>query len=383
MGTPDLGGEPTASCRLDWLSVSFFGSSIELQEQQLAYFLGVANACCPKSQWRDAAGRGFFANAIANEDAGIRLKWSEPGTGRVNAGYLSADMTGTFFKLFDAEERAAVYLDLADLEGFRQCTRLDSQRTVLEPLADAEEVHRQVRERMVWVAGYEGYSQLGPVDSKGDALKGASVVWGSPSSSVRAITYNKALEDRWEGIRAARHEVRRRKQPARDGFVQLLDLLRASENDGNQNTETLFAQSVLAKHMTYLDTSRLAKIRDKAEWPANWAADSEQVSWWREVVTGEPVELKTQWRITKRLEESMQAMCDQYGRKAALWCLLEAIQQDITPDEAASGLLDRWGSRLRDEDIETLVSMLPAEREDAVREFAALFRRDAAHNVEA
>lgn len=383
MGTPDLGGEPTASCRLDWLSVSFFAASFELQKQQLAYFLSLANACCPRSQWRDAAGRGFFANAAANEDAGIRLKWSEPDTGRVNAGYLSADMTGTFFKLFDAEHRAAIYLDISDLEGFRQCTRFDSQATVLEPQADAEEIHRQVRERLVWVAGYEGYSQLGPVDSKGDAIKGASVVWGSPASSVRGITYNKALEDRWEGVRAARHEVRRRKQPARDGFQTLLDLLRDSENEGHQSVEILFAQSVLAKHMTYLDTSRLAKIRDKADWPANWAADSEQVSWWQEVVTGEPVELKTQWRITKRLEESMQAMCDQYGRKAALWCLYEAIQQEITPDDAAGALLDRWGTRLKDDDIDALVAMLPAVDEAAIREYAARFRQDSAHNVEA
>ena len=381
MGAPDLAGTPTPSCRLDWLSVSYFAATASLQREQLAYFLHVAEIVCPGADWRPGAGRRFFTEALTNEDAGITLRWTEP-NGGLNSGGLSVDLSGRFFKYVTPEERAALYLDAAELEGFRQCTRFDAQRTVIDPIADAEQIHAQVRDRMIWLPGYSGYSQLGPVDSKGDAVKGASVVWGSPRSAIRNTTYNKALEDKWPDCRAVRHESRRRKQPARDGFAKLVDMIRSLVSGNPGEAEIQFTQSVLASSMNYRDTSRFAHIADKRQWPDNWAKDCPPADFMAEVIEGTPVEIKTTWRITKALEDSIAAMNRQYGRKEALWVLWQCYAQAKAPEEAMLELLDQAVVRLKDEDLDELLKLVPAEQHERLVAEWPQWRSVAAHNVE-
>lgn len=276
----------------------------------------------------------------------------------------------------------AIYLDLAEFEGFKHATRVDAQRTLIEPEADAEEIHSLVRERQIWVARYDSYTQLGPVDSKGDAVKGASVCWGQPMSARRGMTYNKALEDDWLGVRAVRHEVRTRKAVARDLFKTLIAEIRAASDSEQQSVEARFAQSVLASTMTYLDTSRFAAIRDKREWPENWAADSQPASFWGEVVTGTPIELQTQWRVTKSLEDSMEAERTQYGRKCGQWLLWQVYGQGKTFSDAALTQTDHHLLRMKEEDLDRVMGLLDDEgRARLAREWAEI-RSIAAHNVE-
>lgn len=295
---------------------------------------------------------------------------------------MNVDLTGTTFKYLTADERQAVYLDLAELEGFRQCTRLDAQRTLIEPQADAEQVFEEVRYRRAWVASYSAYGQLGQMDSKGDAVKGSSVCWGAPSSATRSLTYNKAIEDGWEGVRAVRHEVRNRKQPARDRFTAFMSLVRSAPDSDPAAVEARFVQSVLANSMTYLDTTRLSKIRDKREWPENWAKDSQPTPWWKEVVEGVPIELKTRWRITKALEDSMASKWHQYGRKTGLWLMWQVYGLGIPLQEALGPDVDQAVVRLKDEDLEELLKLIPEANHELVRQEWPKWRSAAAHNVE-
>jgi hypothetical protein len=146
--------------------------------------------------------------------------------------------------------------------------------------------------------------------------------------------------------------------------------------------EARFTQSVLADSMTYLDTSRFAAIRDKREWPDNWAKSCEPAAFMAEIVDGVPVEVKTQWRITKALEDSMAAMARQYGRKYALWVMWQRYSQGKAPSEAALQLLDQSVLRLREDDLEELLRLLPAESHDLVREEWGMWLSAAAENVE-
>lgn len=389
MGTGAPVSEPTPSCRLDWLSVSLFASHQDLQYEQIGFFVGALEmALGERPVLRPAGGRHFFSQALWH-DAGLQIRWTPPegspeeGAGGVNAGMLSVDLRGTFFRLMDRDHRRALYLDIADLEGFRKATRVDCQRTLLEPQADAEQIFDLVRKRKAWVARYDGYSQLGEVDSKGQAVKGASVVWGSPQSATRCLTYNKAKEDGWDDVRAVRHEVRLRKQPARDTFTQLIELARLEEESGQETSaETVITQSVLSKSMTYFDTSRFARLKDKTEWPTNWASDSKPAPFWAEVVEGNPIELKTQWRNPKALEDSMAAMQRQYGRKYAQWVIWRMFACGQQRIDAMEEHFDQAVIRLHDDDLEELKALVPKEHHQPLTDFFRECRAVAAHNVE-
>jgi hypothetical protein len=331
--------------------------------------------------YKDAPGRQFFDNAVQH-DAGLVMRWTAP-DGAKNPGHLSVDLRGEFFKLATPQLRSAVVLEAAAFEGFKHCTRLDAQRTIVEPQADAEQVHRMVVNREVWVPRHHAYRQLGETDSKGDAVKGASVVWGKPTSAVKSTTYNKAIQDDWGDVRAVRHETRLLRQPARDSFVALVNLLAEEEGPDNRYlAEIRFSQSILSKHMTYLDTSRLSRIPDKRDWPENWARDSQPAAFWREVVEGTPIEITTTWRAEKRLEDSIAAMNAQYGRKAAKYLLWRVYGHGEARLDVLDDLCATWASRLKDEDLVELLSMVPEEQhEDLVADFRQ-WRETAGHNLE-
>lgn len=382
MGTSAVDSPPTDSCRLDWLSLSYYAPSQKLQQEQLAWWIDAFERFVPQPSFKEGGGRRFFEHSVFH-DAGLALRWTPP-DGAANAGHLSIDLRGEFFKLTDPVDRAAIYLDASELDGFKHCTRLDAQRTLIDPIADAEQIHQLVRERQCWVPRYGGYRQLAPTDSKGDALNGASVVWGGPSSPCRAMTYNKAAEDKWEGVRAVRHEVLLRRQPARDSFKVLRQMLLEEEGPSCRYlAEVRFVQSVLAKQMTYMNTSRLAHIRDKAQWPENWASDSEPAEFWQEVVEGEPVQLKVQWREERSLEESMQAMSAQWGRKAAKFILWRMYGTHQSLDDALTEVFTSWAARLKEEDLEDLLKVVDEEQRVNLAQDFEDFRAAAAHNIEA
>ena len=381
MGTGPVESLPTDSCRLDWLSVSFFAASAELQERQIMYFLELLRLVVDEPRLKDGAGRKFFEYSVFH-DAGIALKWTPPGGSR-NAGLLSVDLKGEIFKLLAPDQRAAIYLDVADMEGFKHCTRLDGQRTILEPMADAEQVYRMVANRETWISRYSSFTQLGSVDSKGDAVKGASVVWGGRDSAARAMTYNKALEDKWPDVRAVRHETMFRRQPARDSFTTLIELLRAEEGPDNKHlAEVRFTQSVLAKQMTYLDTTRLAHIADKRKWPENWAKDSQPAAFWEEVVQGVPVELQTVWKAEKSLEDSHRAMKAQYGRRDAQWALWRIYAQGQSRQEVMEQSFSESMSRLQLKDVEEILPLVPQDKRQELLSAFKEWQEVAAHNVE-
>lgn len=381
MGTAAVDSPPVDSCRLDWLSLSFYAASKELQDRQLGRWIETFERFVPQPTFKEGGGRRFFENSVFH-DAGFALRWTPP-DGAENAGHLSVDLRGEFFKLTDPAERAAIYLDAAELEGFKHCTRLDAQRTLLDPRADAEQIHRMVRDREVWVPRYGSFRQLAPTDSKGDAVNGASVVWGGPSSPSRGMTYNKAAEDHWDGVRAVRHEVLLRRQPARDSYKVLTQMCLEEEGPSCRYlAEVRFVQSVLSKQMTYLNTSRLAAIRDKASWPENWAADSEPAEFWQEVVEGEPVQISVAWRQEKSLEDSIATHNNQWGRKLLNYVLWRQYGCGQSRMEVLEELFDCWGARANDADLPELMKLAAPERKKALaREFHRI-RQAAAHNLE-
>ena len=380
VGERSLGQRPTASCRLDWLSVSLFGTTVRQQREQLSYFFSLLSAVSDGATWPEPSPAKFFQNAVSHE-AGLSIKWTEPGSGTTNQGLISVDIRGTAFIALEREHRKALYLDIAEMDGFKQCTRLDAQRTVLSPAMSAEQLHDELCSGRVWVKGFRDYRQMGPLSTLNVTSNASTVMWGAPESAVRARSYNKAVEAGWD-VPAVRHEVQLRRQPARDKFNALVEQLQVEQAEEETSTENAFVQSVLNQHMAYLDTSRLAKLTRK-NWPKNWAARCENADWWdKEVVTGDPKEIKTQWRLQKKLEDSMAAANVQYGRIMAKTLFVKVHRDGMEPQDALLDMSAQWVLRLKDEDLTDLLALVPEKDHAVLLENWEKWRHIAAHNAE-
>ena len=83
VGERSLGQRPTASCRLDWLSVSLFGATVRKQREQLSYYFSLLSAISDGATWPEPSPAKFFQNSVSHE-AGVSIKWTEPDSGNTN-----------------------------------------------------------------------------------------------------------------------------------------------------------------------------------------------------------------------------------------------------------------------------------------------------------
>jgi hypothetical protein len=317
-------------------------------EEILEYVFSLAKFVAQDTKFEPGGGRRFFSESIACPDAGVLVRWTPHG-GKINGGCVSIDLQGDFWELLDTDERKAVILDLAELPGFNKCTRADFQRTIKDPVANSERIFDLVRNRQIWIAGYNKYQAGSHMDSMGCAVGGASTMWGTPQSQIRGTTYNKAVEQNQPELNVVRHEVRTRKESAHGYFCDLVQALRKESSDSPSIAESIITRSVVKKHMTYLDTSRFAAIRDKKQWPKNWAQSSEPADFMAEVLNGETQDVKRAYRVQKRLEERKAAADKQYGPTNAMHAIWAMNQTGKPLDGVLLEMFDQWVVRFRDE----------------------------------
>jgi hypothetical protein len=322
-------------------------------EEILEYVFSLAKFVAKDTKFEPGGGRRFFSESIACPDAGVLVRWTPHG-GKINGGCVSIDLQGDFWELLDTDERKAVILDLAELPGFNKCTRADFQRTIKDPVANSERIFDLVRNRQIWIAGYNKYQAGSHMDSMGCAVGGASTLWGTAQSQIRGTTYNKAVEQNQPELNVVRHEVRTRKESAHGYFCDLVQALRKESSDSPSIAESIITRSVVKKHMTYLDTSRFAAIRDKKQWPKNWVQNSEPADFMAEVLNGETQDVKRAYRVQKRLEERKAAADKQYGPTNAMHAIWAMNQTGKPLDGVLLEMFDQWVVRFRDEHREDL-----------------------------
>lgn len=380
LGEEVEGGGAVPSCRLDWLSVTFFAATVAKQREQILYFTDLLEALTGSTRMAEGGGRRFFQESWYHP-AGLALRWTEPGGTGTNAGLLSVDLKGSLLASLDAPCRKALYMDILDIEGFKACTRLDVQRTVVNPHADADEIYRRVSAKEVWIPKFSGYRPGALVDADGRQVSGCTITWGSPKGLTHAKTYDKRAQLKGIGEPAARHELVHRKQPARDRFIDLVGELQQEAEQEETRAESRFVQSNLAQSMTYLDTSRLKHI-PRDQWPKNWARDSKAADFWSEVVTGEVKEYRTQWRFQTALEKAIANRNHQYGRLGAKWACYRVWVDGQSLANVQQDELDQQFVRLRDEDIEEVLDLVPEEHRSDARAWMFECRNTASRNIE-
>ena len=99
-----------------------------------------------------------------------------------------------------------------------------------------------------------------------------------------------------------------------------------------------------------------------------------------EVLDGEVIEVKRQYRVTKRLEESVAAGERQYGALFALYEIIQAELMGLTYTEALEAHSARCFLHLKDHHLDQLLAMFPKEHHKKLRE-AFKERRESAARV--
>jgi len=366
---------------MDWLAVTYRPADARQMDEILDYFVSVAKYLTNVGEFEPGAGRRFFAESVACRPAGLLIRWT-PFGGKINEGCIAIDLQGDFFELTDLTERKAILLDLADLPGFNNCTRADWQRTIKDPIANSEEIYDLVRSRKIWLPGHNNYQPGSKMDSAGNPVDGASTMWGSAQSTIRCTTYNKAAEQKHPELNVVRHELRTRKEAAHGYFCACIQALRKEDPDQPTTAEQLIARSALAKHMTYLDTSRLAHLQDKKEWPKNWVRDSEPAHFMHEVINGHVTDVKRAYKGRQDLEARHSHFLRQYGRTEALRLLVAHWRHGQSLEDALMDLFDQCMVRLKGEDLAELRELLGEVCPDNLDELFKRYRETAAHNLE-
>lgn len=369
------------SVRMDWLAVTYRPSNARQMDEILEYVLNVCKFVAQVPKLEQGAGRRFFAESVACRDAGVLVRWT-PFGGKINEGCVAIDLQGDFFELTDLNERKAILLDLAGLPGLNNCTRADFQRTIKDPEVNSEELYDLVRKRLIWLPGHNKYQPGSHLDSAGNPVDGASTMWGSAQSTIRCTTYNKAAEQGHPDLNVVRHEVRTRKEAAHGYFCATIQALRKESDDLQTTAEQLIARSAIAKHMTYLDTSRLAHLSDKKDWPKNWVRDSEPAGFMTEVIDGHVTDVKRAYKGRQDLEARHSHFLRQYGRTEALRALVAHWRHGQPIEEALMEVFDQCMVRLKDEDFDELKELLgDVVPTDLAKRFKD-FREAAAENLE-
>ena len=100
-----------------------------------------------------------------------------------------------------------------------------------------------------------------------------------------------------------------------------------------------------------------------------------------EVLDGDVVEVKRQYRVTKRLEESVAAGEKQYGALFALYEIIQAELMGLSYTEALEAHSARCFLHLKDHHLDQLLGMFPKEHHKKLRE-AFKERRESASRVD-
>ena len=128
--------------------------------------------------------------------------------------------------------------------------------------------------------------------------------------------------------------------------------------------EELTVSAALNQHLDYRDTSRWAGGRK----PKNWAQSAKRVQWWDQMLSERGDPLAISYHRENTLDQSVDRMIEQYGRKFALWILHRAGEDGHAVTDLLIHTFARCVARTREEDVAALLEeMQPKDRQRVQR----------------
>jgi hypothetical protein len=371
---------PVESKRCDWFTGTFVLHTGEHEDNLIGLAHELAALSDPRSAPQPLRTGRHFTHVRQYDTSGVVLQYT-PRVGldgspvdKKNAGLASLTLSGRFWGSLSAPDRGAVSDTLRTWDGFKQATRLDFQMTVLNPEVGASELVALVEEGLVWPKGFgQGYA-YGRRNLHGEFTQTPSYYFGGKESRVTARCYDKAVESDWD-VPAVRHELTLRDAPADQWFRRLSAVAKTELHQPPllHRGEELTVSAALDQHLDYRDTSRWAGGRK----PKNWAQSAKRLQWWDQMLAEKGDPLAISYFRENTLDQSVDRMIEQYGRKFALWVLHRAGEDG----EAVTNLLihtfSRCVARTKDEDVSALLEEMQPEDRQRVQRWLRKLQREA------
>ena len=362
-----------ASLRPDWLSISFKTHTKRSQQALFDWAQKVSERYCPSGDWNELNSSRYFDRAFQFSN-GMRFD-SSPQTSSKNAGLSLLTFSGEFWALSSIQQQIRLLDELMHRKDRFHFTRLDVQLTTLNPSQSAEQVVQDVEDERLWIKGFNTYEAKGVKDINGQATKGLSACFGSPSSNRRATSYNKQAEQKVWPQPARRDEVNLLSDWAEAHTVKLATAVAGARSE----TEAIGAfqrtcSATLAQHMQYLDITGVKKPR-----PKNWARGRKPPAWWREdldqVVDPVTVSRKPQTDIEVRFGH-METQWSRTWAEYLCWRVATGKSRNFAQSVVDAGF--RLFAHAKEEDVLKYAQDLP---EEAQKELLEIFNDSVASAV--
>ena len=375
---------PVASRAVDWLSVGFQARTERSVDDLLDLAWVLAELSCPGEDWGEPCGSQHFGEKRVHP-GGVAVSHtvleSAAGglDGRSTAGTGLIELSGRFWGSVTGLTRQQVLTQVRRHPGFRRCTRMDVQQTTLNPDPSAQEIAHLVEQQKLWAKGFHRSMVYVERDPRQQMASEATIYLGTKKSAKRIRIYDKAAESGWE-VPARRVELQARAEYADNHFRWLAQIC---ENEPFPEEALVTAESngvgaILAKECDLRDTSAWVD-RDL---PKNWLQAAPTPGWWKEACASPVSPEKVSFQPPADLAASVAAMVTQYGRKGALEAMRQAVVMgtDFGTEILLIGL--RMAQRLRREDLEVLLAVLPPECHADARALYHAVLADAAEYTE-
>lgn len=336
---------PTPSCRVDYLTCSYKLPSASRCEDLLDLAWSLGHHVMPNGDMSPAR-QGRLYEETRMHDSGVAVDLTLPSSGRRNAGSGTLSVPGSVFAALDSAHRNALYIEMKSFEGFYRCTRIDTQFTVLNPEVDIFTFVDEVEQGNIWCKGYSGGQPYKRVGRDGKHRIPPTYYFGAPESPSRVRVYDHGAKWEWP-MPSMRFEVQQRKQNANDTFRALVNSVR-SEVD----SEPLFlaAEANLVKSISRekLDLRDTAGI-DREALGGKWLRKAPRLKWYAELVDAPDVPVERRARPVPTLNQTMDAMVEQYGGAAGAWVLRTMAEEGCTLKQASEALARRFIGRMGDQ----------------------------------
>lgn len=348
-----VSSEPTPSCRLDYLTVSFKFPNQEAEEDLFAYFWDLSEKVFPTDKALEPV-KGKYFNFLYKHPCGSSFEYSPHGSDKSTAGGGLLTLTGTPISSLDAAERRDMLIDLYKWPGFFRCTRCDPQLTVIDPPVTVRQIVDDVEKGRLWVTKFSNQTCYVERDSDGLIINEPTQYFGSPQSQVRLRIYDHGAKHGWE-LPSLRVEVQARKETADAWFRRM-----ARRAYDERHVEPLLisgeartVKDALNQHADFRDTSAY-EGRPK---PKKWAQSASRPAWWKEMLGQDPDNLKIQTHLEIDLDRAREVCQDQYGRKLWLLMALSRLRDDQSFEDFWRSFALGCANKLRKDDGEVLAKL--------------------------
>lgn len=369
---------PTPSCRVDYGSWTFKVPDSVSVERLREFHANICYHVMPNGEFM-APKTGRHFEQVWDHDSGCSLELTEPESKKRNSGLALLNIPGSVFAAFCPRERINLYSDVASIEGFYRCTRLDTQFTVLDPPIQIEQLCDSVEAGNLWAKNFSTQRTHGDRARDGSWRKPPTCYFGASDSPTIGRIYSHGAKHGWD-IPDIRFEVQQRKRNADDTFRALVNRTKEELTEGPLLLvkEANLVMSVSGEKLDIRDTSGI----DRHAVGGKWLRKAPRAAWYDELISEAAAPVERRSRPVPTLDQTVRAGIDQYGGAKGAWYLRLMATEGASLEDAFKALCMREIAQMKDAHRQRAMAGLNKKQAAKVNRDYARLTKEAAQMTE-